>query len=328
DLPGERKGFAKVLKRQPLTLNDLPPLPPDVSRFSALRIDPEAAYEAGLSLAETISFQENFAVEEGAKTPADTIRLRKAYLERELNKVAGINVRTDLLPYLGDRVVMFQSPTEGLSVFGTVVCISVKDPAKVRSAADRIQHGIGAIVGGGPSKVRRKVYGGIELREIYSREFGILTPTYAVVGDWLVIAGHPQPVQGLILRHKGQIDRWQPDPETAARMAKMPSDPVGIQYCNPKSTVQNLCCIGPLFASTVSNLTARRSDGDTDFDPFDVGLIPNGHELSKHLFPNLTYTRDDGTTVRIEVNESFSVPLEFIGFEPLLIGGTIFGSIF
>ena len=51
---------------------------------------------------------------------------------------------------------------------------------------------------------------GVELREIYGRGFGVLTPTYAVVGDWLVIAGHPQPVQGLILRHKGEIAKWKP----------------------------------------------------------------------------------------------------------------------
>jgi hypothetical protein len=327
DLPGERKGFAKVLKQQPLTLNDLPPMPPDVSRFSSLRVDPEAAYDAGLSLVEATSFKENFGVEDQAKNPAEVIQLRKQYLDRELNKLAGVDVRTELLPFLGDRIVMFQSPTEGLSVFGTVVCISVKDPARVRTAADRIQKGIDTLIGGGPTKVRRKMFRGVELREIYGQNYGVLTPTYTVSGDWLVIAGHPQPVQGLILRQKGELERWKPDPETAARMARMPSDPVGIQYCNPKSTAQNLCVLGPLFISTVGNLFNRRNQSEADFDPFDVGLVPNAHELSKHLFPNLTYTRDDGTTVRIEVNESFSVPLEFVGLEPLLFAALIFGRL-
>jgi hypothetical protein len=52
-------------------------------------------------------------------------------------------------------------------------------------------------------------------------------------------------------------------------------------------------------------------------------LVPNGHELSRHLFPNLSITRDDGNTIRIEVNESFSVPLEVIGLEPLAVFGTL-----
>ena len=328
DLPGERQGLAKVLKRQPLTLADLPPMPPDVSRFSALRVDPEAVYEASLSLIEAASFQQDFGVDSDGKDLQEVMKLRKAYIERELTKATGLNIREDLLPYLGDKVVMFQSPTEGLSLFGTVVCISVKDPAKVRSAADRVQRGIESLVSGGPMKVRRKMFRGEEVREFYGRGFGVITPTYTVTGDWLVIAVHPQPVQGFILRQKGELERWKPDAETAARMAKMPSDPVGIQFCNPKSTVQNLCTVGPLFVSTFANLRGNQNDNSTDFDPFDVGLIPNGHELSKHLFPNLTYTRDDGKTVRVEVNESFSVPLEFIGVEPLAFGVSFLGIFF
>lgn len=322
DLPGERKGLAKVLKRKPLTLNDLPPMPPDVSRFAALRIDPEAAYDAGLSVLEAFALTQgqNFGVEDEAKSPAEAIKLRKAYLERELYKAAGLNIREDLLPHLGDRVCLYQSPAEGLSIFGTVLCISVKDAAKVRSAADRLQRGIEPLLGG-LAKTRKKTLRGEVLREIYTRNSTFLTPTYAVVGDWLVIAVQPQPVQGFILRSKGELTSWRPDPKTAARLASMPTDPIGIQFCRPESTVQNLCCIGPLFLGTLSNL--RGNNSSADFDPIDVGLIPNSHELSRHLFPNLTLTRDDGKTVRIEVNESFSLPLEFIGFEPMIFAGIL-----
>lgn len=317
DLPGERKGLATILKPSPVTLADLPPLPPDVSRFSLLRIDPKATYEAGLTLFDALAVDESFGIEAGGKSPAELSKLRKATIERELTKALGLNVREDLLPHLGDRVCVFQSPTEGLSVFGTVVCVSVKDGAKVRTAAERLNRALEQLAGG-PMKVRKKVLAGVEIREVYGRGFGIFTPSYAVVGDWLVIAGHPQPVQGLVLRHKGQLEKWKPDADTAARLAKMPADAIGLQYCNPKSTVQNLCTIGPLAISTIGNAFNRGND--TEFDPFDVGLIPNGHELSKHLFPNLTYTRDDGKTVRVEVNESFGLPLEFMGVEPFTIG--------
>ena len=172
--------------------------------------------------------------------------------------------------------------------------------------------------GGGQAKVRKKVYRGVEMREFYGRGFGVLTPTYAVVGDWLVFAGHPQPVQGFILRSKGELPGWQPDPATAARIAKLPADMVGLQYCDPRSTVSNICCIGPLVLGLFGQIGRNNNQGD--FDPIDVGLVPNGHELGRHLFPNLTATRDDGRTVRIEVNESFSLPLEFIGFEPFAFG--------
>lgn len=325
DLPGERQGLARILKPAPVTLADLPPLPPDVSRFSLLRVDLGAAYDAGLTFIDVMASGESFGVEDQGKTPAEVSRLRKQYLERQLNKVAGQNVRDDLLPTLGDKVVVFQTPTEGLSVFGTVVCVSLKDSERAKVAIERLQRAI-ETAAGGPVKVRKRVLKGVEVREIYTREFGVLTPTYAVIGDWLVIAGHPQPVQGLVLRHAGQLARWKPDPDTAARLAKMPADAVGIQYCRPESVVHNLCVIGPLFLSTITRFDRPNS---SEFDPLDIGLIPNGHELGQHLFPNLTYTRDGGKTVRVEVNESFSLPLEFMGFEPLMVGGLgLFGLAF
>ncbi|HXD88484.1 MAG TPA: hypothetical protein VN641_18485 [Urbifossiella sp.] len=313
DLPGQRQGLAKIIKAKPIALADLPPLPPDVSRFSMLRIDPSGAYDAGLVGVEMLAAGDQFGVEDKAKTPAEAARLRREFIDRELTKFLGFDVRKDLLPNLGDKIAIFQSPSEGVSVFGTVVCISVKDGPKVEVALDRFQRGLQTLASN-PLKVRRKLLGGVEIHEIYSRGFGVLTPTYAIVGDWLVIAGAPQPVQGFVLRHQGKLAKWSPDADTAARLANMPSDAIGLQYCNPKSTVQNLCCIGPLVLSALTRFINNRNDGE--FDPVDVGLIPNGHELSKHLFPNLTYTRDDGKTVRIEVNESFSLPLEFIGFEP------------
>ena len=82
------------------------------------------------------------AVEDGRRPPAETIKNRREFLEREFDKFLGISVRDDVLPHLGDKVVMFQSPTEGLSVFGTVFCVSLKDPAKVKSVADRINRGL------------------------------------------------------------------------------------------------------------------------------------------------------------------------------------------
>lgn len=312
DLPGQRKGFARVLKQSPVTVADLPPLPPDVSRFSLLRVDYAGTYDALLGAYETI-VPDEFDVPE-AKDPADVRRQRRREIERELTKLVGVDLGNDLIPHLGDKLCVFQSPSEGLSVFGTVVCVSVKDAGKVRAAADQLTRGLEKLAGG-RTKIRNRAAAGVDTREIYNREFGVVTPTYAVVGDWLVIGGTPQCVQGFALRHAGRLPKWAPDAETAARLARMPSDSVGIQYCHPKSTVQNICCIAPLFLGQIGQFSDRNNP---EFNPTEVGLVPNGHELSSHLFPNLTFTRDDGRTVRIDVRESFSLPLEFVGFEPMV----------
>jgi hypothetical protein len=319
DAPGRREGVLKALKNTPLGLNDLPPLPPDVSRFSALRLDPAATFDAGLSVVDLLTMNEEFGVEDvPGKKQADIIKARKAYLKREADKFLGISVDDDLLPHLGDKLVVFQSPTEGLQVFGTVVCISVKDAAKVRTAADRVQRAIEAIANT-PVKVRKKTLKGVEYREFYARGFGVITPTYAVMDDWLVVAGHPQAIQGMILRSKGDLEKWSPDAGTKARLAKMPADGCGLQFCNPKSTVGNLCTIGPFFLSAFGLRDFSSEGNEKDFDPLDVGIVPNAHELGRHLFPNLTVTRDDGKTIRVEVNESFSLPLEVVGLEPFAV---------
>jgi len=323
DLPGERKGLGKVLKRESLGIHDLPPMPPDVSRFSALRVDPTATYDAGIMAVEALTmFAPTVGGEEG-KDAAETIRNRREYFEKEFEKFLGVSIRDDVLPYVGDKVVMFQSPTEGLSVFGTVICVSLKDPAKIKSVSDRINGGLETIASA-PIKLRKKSLLGVEIRELHSRGFGILTPTYAFVDDWIVVSMHPQAVQGFILRSKGELAKWQPDAATTARLAKLPQDGCGLQFCRPESTAQNLCVVGPLIIAQLSQF-GRFNQSESDYDPIDVGLIPNGHEVSKHLFPNLTVTRDDGKSIRIEVNESFSVPGEFIGLEPLVVFGTLFG---
>ena len=311
DLPGERKGLARLLKRGPVGLKDLPPLPEDCSRFSALRVDWNAAFDGGLNAVEAL-VKTKFGVEDEKQSIEKQIDVRREFLTKELDKYAGISIRDDLLANLGDVAVMYQSPSEGIQVLGQCFALSCKNPAAVRTAMDQLQRAVDAVAGS-RMKVRKKMYAGVEMRELYTRDFGVITPSYAVVGNWLILGGHPQLVQGFILRHKGELAAWRPDAETAARIARLPADKVGLQFCNPKSTAVNLCCVGPLFLAAVS-----RFGRGNDFEPLDLGMIPNAHELGRHLFPNLAATRDDGRTVRIEVNESFSLPLDFIGFDPFL----------
>lgn len=316
DIPGERKGLAKAIVNKPLGLNDLPPMPPDVTRFSALRLDPTATYDALVGIVEFVSMNSEFGVEKDASknTPA-AIQARKEYLMREADKLLGITLKDDLLQHLGDKVVTYQSPAEGFQILGTVVCISVKDATKVKTATARLQGAVESFTG--PVRLRKKMLKGVEIRELHSKGFGFVTPTYAVVDDWLVIAAYPQLVQGFVLRAKDGLARWKPDAATAKRLAKLPADGFGLQYCSPKSTVETLCTLGPIFFSVLGALDSGSDEADSSTNPLDVSLVPNAHELNRHLFPNLTVTRDDGKTISVEVSESFSLPLEFIGVEAL-----------
>ena len=65
--------------------------------------------------------------------------------------------------------MIYQSPTEGVSVFGTVICLSCKDAEKVKVGMDRMQRAFEALASG-PMKVRKKMIAGVEVREIYARD--------------------------------------------------------------------------------------------------------------------------------------------------------------
>ncbi|QDU21667.1 hypothetical protein ETAA1_36380 [Urbifossiella limnaea] len=301
-----------VIVAAPVTLAHLPPLPTDVSRFRLLRLDSAATYDSALTSFDVIDAPDDRSDE--TKVLAAARQRRRQELDRELTNTLGLNLGTDLMPYLGDRLCLYQSPTEGLSVFGQVVCVSVKDAAKVRAAADQLTRGVENLAGG-RTKIRKRVVAEVDTREIYNREFGVVTPTCAVSGDLFVIGGTPQCVQGFALRHAGRLPMWSPDSETGARLTTMPSDAVGLQFCRPESVVKNICTVAPLFLSQTGQFSERNS---SEFNPTEVGLVPNAHELCSHFFPNLTYTRDAGRTVRIDVHDSFSLPLEFIRFEPFL----------
>ena len=227
NLTGERKGLAAIVKREPFKIVDLPPLPPDTSRFSALRIDPAAVYDSGITALEMLlahEFEFLGVVEEEAKRPAEKIRLRREYLKREADRRLGVNIAENLLPHLGDKFVIHNSPSEGFSTLGTVVCISVKDAVKLKVVLDRISKNLEKMIG--PVKMRKKQLCGVEVCELYSQAFvfGAFTPTYAIAGEWLVFALHPQPVQGFVMRLKGELPTWKPDTETVARLAKLPAD--------------------------------------------------------------------------------------------------------
>ena len=47
----------------------------------------------------------------------------------------------------------------------------------------------------------------------------------------------------------------------------------------------------------------------------EVGAIPNAHEATQHLFPNVSVVSDDGTTLRSETRASLQFPIELTGLD-------------
>src|SRR5262249_41432869 len=139
---------------------------------------------------------------------------------------------------------------------------------------------------------KKKTYRGVELREVHVNVPGfIFIPTYAIHKDWFVVSYYPQAVQGYVLRAAGELPTWKPGPQTAATLAKLPKEFTSIAVSDPRPALRVLLSFAPLLARSAQQ--ALQQSGVKDF-PLDIGALPNAHEATRHLFPNVSVTTDDG----------------------------------
>src|SRR5207249_4468352 len=124
---GERHGLLRLIGREPLRWDELPPLPPDADKWSAHRIDPRAVYDVALALIDM-----GRSKDEGA--PQDSAA-------EALDKALGISMKSELFDLFGSLLVTYHSPAEGGLTLGQVVAIEVKDGERVLQALDQIVQG-------------------------------------------------------------------------------------------------------------------------------------------------------------------------------------------
>jgi hypothetical protein len=157
--------------------------------------------------------------------------------------------------------------------------------------------------------LRKKSYRGVELNEIHIDVPGfILLPTYAIHNGWLVLSSFPQALKGYVLRATGELPAWKPDDRTAGTLNQLPRRFTGIAVSDPRPGVRLVLAFAPPVVRAVQQLLQQT--GVKEF-PIDVGSLPNAHEATRHLFPNVSVTTDDGRVVRIDSRSSL----------PLGVGG-------
>jgi hypothetical protein len=302
DIPGPRKGLTKLFKPAELTMAELPPLPSDLTRFTAARIDLAEIYNlAPLLLLDNAVFADN---DSGNLKPEDLLNQHRERIHQQIDDAAAIKI-SDLLASLGDKVVTYQAPTDGILNLGQVLAVSVKDEKKLRRCLDGLIRKLAAAVP--EATVVKRDCAGVEALELFVKGRSPVTISIAICDGWLVAAFQPQPVRGFILRSKGKLPVWAPDARTAATLAKAPADRCVIQVADPRPTLNWLYGAAPV----VAGLAARGNE-----EPFlKPGALPHAGEASQHLFPNVMWSRDDGKVMRWESRDSLWLPLEVVGME-------------
>jgi hypothetical protein len=292
---GERRGLLRVLGREPLRWDEMPPLPPDADKWSAHRVDLRAAYDTFLALIDATSPKDDGLAKDSAAEAFD--------------KLLGVSVKSELIDLFGSLFVTYHSPAEGGLMLGQVVVIPVKDGERVRQALDQIVQG--QIVGNN-MRFKRRPFLDAEIRELTlgrDNGRGIVTPSYVVYKSWLVVSLYPQPVQGFVQRAAGKSPHWQ----TAERVALVPSEKncTSWAYNDPRAGAQQILSFGPIVIAAAQ----MGSEEPT----IEVGTIPSGSVLMQRLRPNVTTMTDDGTTIRWETRGGLLLLGDAIGLDPLML---------
>jgi hypothetical protein len=309
DMPGPRKGLLTLLGGKSFRLADVPPLPPDVVSWSMTNFDTGTLYDTLVQAVENVV---------RLVSPDDVAKV-KGFLQ-EADKALGIDLRKDLLGTLGDRLAQYSSPGEGPLALGQTILLRVKDADKLQGALDQAIKGL-AQAAGVDVQIKKRNYRGAELRMVQVRQQGfIFVPTYTIVDGWLAVSLFPQPIEGYIARLKGTLPAWKPSPEVEEALRQMPKEFISISWSDPRPSVTQLLSIAPLIGGAVASFAPQVD--------FDVSTVPNAQEVTRHLFPNVTVTTDDGKTLRSETRASLSLPFDLAGLDTYAILGLVsaFGS--
>jgi hypothetical protein len=301
DMPGPRKGLLRLAAGKPFTFADVPPIPDDATSWSMTNFDAGAFYDVAVQAIDQVA---RLVSPEEAKDLAAALKA--------IDDALGIDLRKDLLAALGDRFATYSSPGEGPLTLGQTFLFQVKDEKKLREAIEGAVKGL-AKSAGVEITTKKKTYRGVELREVHVNVPGfIFIPTYAIHKGWFVVSYYPQAVQGYVLRAAGELPTWKPDPQTAATLAKLPKEYTSISVSDPRPALRVLLSFAPLIARSVQQ--GLQQSGVKDF-PLDVGSLPNAHEATRHLFPNVSVTTDDGKVLRLDSRTSLQLPLDLAGLD-------------
>jgi len=293
---GQRKGLVALGSKKMISIKDLPPLPDDVTSFSASNFNPANLYEGLIQIGE--------AVMKGIN-PQQPTNVRETV--QEIEKTLGLQIGNDLFASLDDLSVSYSSSSEGPLGLGTAYLVKVKDEAKLRKTLEGIADAAKFI----PLisvRLNKKQYRDVEFSELIVAAPGapeVPALTYAIQNGWFAMSSYPQPIKGFILRNKGELPSWKADEKLTKALTAFPKEFMSISVSDPRPGMQMLLSVAPMALNLGNTLTSQFM---LNIRPFDVSLVPHSQEAVRLLFPSITITTDDGQTIRADTRASMSLP--------------------
>jgi hypothetical protein len=291
DMPGPRTGLLALTSTRRFNIKDLPPLPSDLTRFSASSFEVGKVYDVLLQLVES-------GVRIFAPDQADNVRGAIQGIEG----LVGVKFNEDIFGCFGDMAVNYSTPSEG--PLSSTTLIKVKDGKKLIRSLETLVKNIPQA----PFEVTisKKAYRDVEILDLHLRieQFNNRLGSMAVYKDWFIFSQYPQGIKGFVLRSGGELPTWKADAELTKVLAQFPKEYVGIEVADSRATVQFLLSITP-FVIDIANQLSRFVP---NLRQFELDMVPHAQEATRNLFPRVSVTTDDGKKLRSESRSSFGLP--------------------
>ena len=303
--PEPRSGLLELLEQRNISLNDLPPLPPQTDGVFASSFDIQKAVAIVLrtvcSSVELLEPQALSQFEAGIEQFTQMMGDPRDAVAAGLGHIFCIYSDPGMLPFpIG---------------FSPVIAASVRDRQALTRSLDmlsRLTQSVPNVEIRGV-KIRRTERDDATWYSVRIPEFPIVH-TIVLTNDWVVASLTPGSCQAFLRRSAGRLRSCQPAPEYQEALAQVPDEFTCISLLDPRPGYRQLMSYLPIGVGILENMLLPELSRELGRDvhlPFAVEDLPVPTEITEPMFPNVavSFTTPAGT----QALSRSSVPANPIG---------------
>jgi prepilin-type processing-associated H-X9-DG protein len=298
EAPAPRTGLLAFADQKPVTLDELKVVPAACDGFYAGRFDWSKGFEAisGIGAA---------AMRQFGPPDAPSIEALLAHVR----SAVGVDLKTDLLDPLGDLMVVFGDPGQGIFGMGFGLAISVDDEQKLEGTLKKL-FAKAAELHANEVLVTASTKNGRTLHSISPREAPFVSPTIGMAKGWLVAGLYPQTVDATLLRLDGKLPSWRPSAELQQALADLPKQYSSITVSDPRQGLQMALSLAPLGLAAATAELRGPPGSPRPALPFTAADFPPAEAVTRSLFANVAVVTVTNQQIRWTSRSSLpAVPL-------------------
>ena len=299
EAPGERKGLLALSEQQPISMDDLPPLPFATSGFYACSLDWSRLYDDVVQV-----------VQEAAKLGPPDAAAQVDGMLASLPQILGFDLKSDLFDTLGNVTTVYGDTRQGMFGMGFAVALQVKDAKRLSATMNKIAAMLELQLPPGQLEIHYSEKQGRDITTLSAAE-GAFNPSFAVDKDWMVLGVFPQAVEAFYMRIDNNLTRWKPSRSYQQGLASLPQEFTSIAASDPRKTYRAIVGFAPVVLPALQAALRQSPLGRSGLSlPFSAADLPPAEAVGRPLFPNLSVCTSDEAGIHWTSRSSLpAVPL-------------------